>query len=129
MDKEGMYTIFPDDQDSNLASSSSNFVDMYRLFHSSEKPKRKDKKKKKKQEKLEKALADFLESGKKKKSKRKKGKKSKGKSKKSQKQKSVEFKYRMIEKTADKTLDTASNVIEMYAESKFFPNGRIPKGK
>ena len=127
MDKDGIYSVFPDEQE---LTSSSQLVN--RLLYDSEKPKRKRKgeKKKKKLKKFKKVITNLLKpSQKKKRSKVKKGKKSKGKSKKSQKQKSVEFKYRIIEKAADKTLNTASNIIEMYAESKFFPNGRTPKGK
>lgn len=56
-----------------------------------------------------------------KKKKKRKKKKSKGKKKKQSKR---EFQYRLIEKSADTALCTASAIAKMYAESKFFPAGR-----
>ena len=100
MDSEGIYNLFPEDFDEQ---------------------KRKNKNAKK-SKKLENALNNLFRenNNKKKKSKNK----SKKKYKKFRKIEAVKFKYRMIEKATDKSLRTASNVIEMFAESKFFPNGR-----
>lgn len=57
---------------------------------------------------------------KKKKKQKKKKKKSKSKNKKQSKR---DFQYRLIEKSADTALGTASDIAKMYAESKFFPTG------
>lgn len=63
---------------------------------------------------------DLDELRKKKKKKKRKKKKSKGKAKKKAKR---ELKYRLVEKSADTFLRTASDVIRIYAENKFRANG------
>lgn len=105
MEGNGVYSLFPKEEDSSFAGKYNLFCDS----DESEWKKRKKKKgKKKKLKKYEKALNGLL----------KEKKKSKGKSKKLSKR---EFQYRLIEKSADTILDTASDIAKMYAESKFFP--------
>lgn len=82
------------------------------------KKKAKKKKQMKKMKRMEKALEYLLmEQKKARKKSRKKYKK------KAQKQLQREFMYRLIEKSADTTLCTISDVTKMYAQSKFYSAG------
>jgi len=88
------------------------------IFNSSDDSKRKKKKKKKKKsksKKYEKTLNHLLGKGKK----AKKSVKSK-----SRKRAGWELKLRLIEKAADTSFGTYSDIVKMFAESRFFPNGR-----
>ena len=109
MIKTDTYTLFPDETDSSFENNFDIFNDSDDSKHKKHKKKGKKKKMKKHQKKLEKLLAE------------KKGKKSKGKSKKKAKR---EFQYRLVEKSADTILETTSDIVRMYAESKLYPSGR-----
>ena len=118
MENNGAYAIFPDDDNGAASTLPPNQLsDLYKHFRNSEKPKRKKKKKGKK--KLEKALANFLASGKKKKkSKSKKGKKGKSKKSMSKERAVYELKHRMIEKTHNTVLDIVSHGAKRYFDHK-----------
>lgn len=113
MEGNGVYSLFPKEEDSSFAGKYNLFCDSDESEWKKRKKKKGKKKKgkKKKLKKYEKALNGLL----------KEKKKSKGKSKKQSKR---EFQYRLIEKSADTILDTTSDIAKMYAESKFFPAGR-----
>jgi len=89
------------------ASGNDMASDFYNTFEISDFCKKKNKKKKGKQKKYD----FFLKSC---------GKQNK----KSKKRAKWELEHRIIEKTANSAIETFSDVVKMYAESKFFPNGR-----
>ena len=120
MENDGTYTVFPESSDSSPTSVPNQYANMHRFFSDYDEPKKKGKKKKKKKKKKKrkKALKLLLEDDMCNKKKSKKAR---------EKQTKRDFKYRMIEKSADTVLGTASEVVKMYAESKLFPNEREGK--
>ena len=121
------YTLLPEDeQQAEPAFSPRQMAELYNMIHDSDEPKRKKKKKKKKKEKgkgkgkkkgkikkWDKAIVNLFGSDK------KSRKKAKGKKSKSKKQSKRELKYRLIEMTTEKSLDTASYGAKRYFDHKW----------
>ncbi|MCL2187760.1 MAG: hypothetical protein FWC16_01865 [Defluviitaleaceae bacterium] len=129
MSSDGKYTILPEASDANTSLSANQLAEIHRLFGSADgsKKKRKSKKKKGKKDKKAKknqaaALAYLLEiNGVGKKKGKKKSKQSR------QKMSEYDFKYRLIEKSANEAIDLVSGIAKLYAINKLGSAGEKSK--